>query len=1218
MPRHWFLLALAIATVATSATVSTMITCEKEFAIVVLVDKSTRQHLRAAQCTFLRSISATRVVYVTENQDEDVMPLSSLLSSSPACAEVLNKVTVAFSSSLIDVFEVLRVDYRSLMMDAKWILVVKPWTLVNFRNLCSYVCDLNARDVQNRLARLKWTSPDAVMALKLQWAARIKSPCAEKKSWNANDTLLGHNLWAEGEQSPVFIGHTSNSTTELAYLGSPPHISYEFGVLLRSVALLQVGWAQQHDIESFRSRSVRGNDFHPIEAKNADLTSILNHPPLRLLPTSRNDLFLSLPPAPLQETSVNAKAGEFFEGSNDFIPKAVAMGPLDPYAMMRLAQQLGFGCLYADTRIQDAKCRSNSDLWAHEEESSETTSAQNWKMRKVTKKKSEMVLFAVLAREAKLEQMMTDTLSTWSSPRFSSASVYFMVSHFAMKGLGFRSRRDMFMDFKDSRPEMEQIRRLVVNENNAEKLPLSVDVSRRRLREDLTDDELTTENRIKELTRNNGLNIHHIEKVTRSKLVLVGTGKHSTTRSAAMGFRKYRNRAPGRDRKEAQLTSKDTQHRLKIRDAQNSLRAYRNTVGISDSSFDKTSNGYWSNESSPGIFNDDENDESMLTSGPDSSYLFGEIRQKIHQYQRTISNTNKSILSRDSPGGLGYNFKMPDDESTIVSTEFYRTYQKKILSQRKVVQQSERLCIGRDYEVGDNLAGPYSKRQIRVISLVLDRSMPGVDEMRTDNVRREKGSKSSSNTSFYDSAMEKPMAWSLWLRHKVSKVVQFFAEAKPTDNYRTTEENRFDMSGFNWFVIVDDDTYVRVPTLVHDVLPLHLNPSKWNIPGPIKRNVTNYDASKEETSIAIAVGRRFTCEKKNMALLGGGPGIYLSRGAVAAIRRAECAHLKFPIISRSVPGGDGWLGQCLEVAGVKLSHDWRLKSLPPYAYEPNIADHAVSFHKSNVRVVHGYLLSSFPSSTSLLHDSNRSYDLTGLNAKFQHDEWTFYGARLKYSFMQYFSQLRRPHSIKSTNDNNLISPLLCPPVLLRDQGKLYCLPLFTIIGAQKGGTTSLFSWLSQHPFVKPPSEKELNFYGNIWPIGFRKNRRVQPLSAFTFSYLNRFPLAEFMPTESSGAINSSSIYDLSLFETLLSSPSKTHQLNKFPMHLETSKLTEYFLRKFSALSMMQQEQTLKEISKRTKEAALHVYGEASPDYLVSSTALSNMLRCVCHVSTANA
>ena len=96
------------------------------------------------------------------------------------------------------------------------------------------------------------------------------------------------------------------------------------------------------------------------------------------------------------------------------------------------------------------------------------------------------------------------------------------------------------------------------------------------------------------------------------------------------------------------------------------------------------------------------------------------------------------------------------------------------------------------------------------------------------------------------------------------------------------------------------------------------------------------------------------------------------------------------------------------------------------------------------------------------------------------------------------------------------------------------------------------------------------------------------------------------------------IYDLSLFETLLSSPSKTHQLNKSPMHLETSKLTEYFLRKFSALSMMQQEQTLKEISKRTKEAALHVYGEASPDYLVSSTALSNMLRCVCHVSTANA
>ncbi len=33
---------------------------------------------------------------------------------------------------------------------------------------------------------------------------------------------------------------------------------------------------------------------------------------------------------------------------------------------------------------------------------------------------------------------------------------------------------------------------------------------------------------------------------------------------------------------------------------------------------------------------------------------------------------------------------------------------------------------------------------------------------------------------------------------------------------------------------------------------------------------------------------------------------------------------------------------------------------------------------------------------------------------------------------------------------------LCKPVLLRDLGRLDCLPLFTIIGAQKAGTTSMF------------------------------------------------------------------------------------------------------------------------------------------------------------------
>jgi hypothetical protein len=37
-------------------------------------------------------------------------------------------------------------------------------------------------------------------------------------------------------------------------------------------------------------------------------------------------------------------------------------------------------------------------------------------------------------------------------------------------------------------------------------------------------------------------------------------------------------------------------------------------------------------------------------------------------------------------------------------------------------------------------------------------------------------------------------------------------------------------------------------------------------------------------------------------------------------------------------------------------------------------------------------------------------------------------------------------------------------------------PNFLIIGAQKAGTSSLFYYLSQHPDIDLPSEKELHFF----------------------------------------------------------------------------------------------------------------------------------------------
>jgi type IV secretory pathway VirB3-like protein len=40
---------------------------------------------------------------------------------------------------------------------------------------------------------------------------------------------------------------------------------------------------------------------------------------------------------------------------------------------------------------------------------------------------------------------------------------------------------------------------------------------------------------------------------------------------------------------------------------------------------------------------------------------------------------------------------------------------------------------------------------------------------------------------------------------------------------------------------------------------------------------------------------------------------------------------------------------------VTLMHDWRFKSLPPYAFAPNQRAHAISFHKSHVKEVHAFL-----------------------------------------------------------------------------------------------------------------------------------------------------------------------------------------------------------------------------------------------------------------------
>jgi hypothetical protein len=58
---------------------------------------------------------------------------------------------------------------------------------------------------------------------------------------------------------------------------------------------------------------------------------------------------------------------------------------------------------------------------------------------------------------------------------------------------------------------------------------------------------------------------------------------------------------------------------------------------------------------------------------------------------------------------------------------------------------------------------------------------------------------------------------------------------------------------------------------------------------------------------------------------------------------------------------------------------------------------------------------------------------------------------------------------------------------------LRALPDFVIIGAQRGGTTSLFRWLVAQPGVGTPSAKEMHYFDNRYGQGARYYRRQFPV-----------------------------------------------------------------------------------------------------------------------------
>ncbi len=65
----------------------------------------------------------------------------------------------------------------------------------------------------------------------------------------------------------------------------------------------------------------------------------------------------------------------------------------------------------------------------------------------------------------------------------------------------------------------------------------------------------------------------------------------------------------------------------------------------------------------------------------------------------------------------------------------------------------------------------------------------------------------------------------------------------------------------------------------------------------------------------------------------------------------------------------------------------------------------------------------------------------------------------------------------------------------RGPGRGRMLPDFVIVGAAKAGTTSLFGWLSEHPFVEPASTKEVHYFDYNYFRGEDWYRKHFPLRA---------------------------------------------------------------------------------------------------------------------------
>ena len=260
--------------------------------------------------------------------------------------------------------------------------------------------------------------------------------------------------------------------------------------------------------------------------------------------------------------------------------------------------------------------------------------------------------------------------------------------------------------------------------------------------------------------------------------------------------------------------------------------------------------------------------------------------------------------------------------------------------------------------------------------------------------------------------------WNPWLRFKMKAIFEWSVRAQWQE-----------LQDVAWYVYVDDDTYVLGDSLLELL-------------------------SKYDPDVPHYFGRPLQ-EEGYPAFVGGGAGIVLSRAgarAILALKDAiECDPKNLKWVDRIHQGGDAWLGDCAEAAGVHTEMEYGFYPQPPVANLFHLYADAVTYHG--------------------VEDHNQ------LHASLE--------------------EFRKANASSRSANAAEIDPR-CVPVFV--DHKYTCLPHFIIAGVPKAGTTSLYKYLMQHPEVLPAKDKELTFWGNFFSPKRRPGREE-----VTTDYLDKFP-----------------------------------------------------------------------------------------------------------------